>query len=81
MKAASAYVQLAQSLTKLNKTAEVKLARAAAKVGKVPPLHHLQAQLQAAAEAAEQLCSTVKVRKADSSNNSSNVLYDTGKSS
>jgi hypothetical protein len=68
LKAASAYVQLAQSLTKINKTAEAKLARAAAKVGKVPPLASLQAQLQAAVEAAEQLCSTVKVRDADSNN-------------
>lgn len=61
LKAASAYVQLAQSLTKLTKTAEGKLARAAAKLAKVPALQVLQVQLQAAVEAAEQHCSTVKV--------------------
>jgi hypothetical protein len=62
LKAASAYVQLAQSLTKLTKAAEGKLARAAAKLYKVPTLQTLQAQLQTAVEAAQQHCSTVKVR-------------------
>jgi uncharacterized protein involved in exopolysaccharide biosynthesis len=73
LKAASAYVQLAQSLTKLTKTAEGKLARAAAKLSKVPTLQALQAHLQAAVEAAEQHCSTVKVRcgRADGNNHTS----------
>jgi len=61
LKAASAYVQLAQSFTKPTKAAESKLARAAAKLSKCTTLEVLQSQLQAAAEAAEQLCSTVKV--------------------
>lgn len=61
LKAATAYVQLAQSLSKPAKAAETKLARAAAKLSKTTTLEVLQGQLQAALEAAEQHCSTVKV--------------------
>lgn len=64
LKAASAFVQLVQSLAKPTKAAEGRIARAAAKLGKVPGLQALQAQLQGAVEAAEQQCSTVKARQA-----------------
>jgi hypothetical protein len=61
LKAASAFLQLAQSLTKPSKAADTKLAKAAAKLAKVPHLSALQAQLHAAVEVAAQQCSTLKV--------------------
>jgi hypothetical protein len=61
LRAANGFLQLAQSLTKPTKTADTKLAKAAARLSKVSPLRALQAQLQAAVEAAAQQCSTLKV--------------------
>jgi hypothetical protein len=64
LKAASAFVQLVQTMSKPTKTAEGKIARAAGKLGKTSPLTTLQAQLQAAVEAAEQHSSSFKAKQA-----------------
>jgi hypothetical protein len=52
LKAAAAYVKLAQSFTKPTKTAEAKLAKAAAKLAKLPGLGSMEPAAAAAAAAA-----------------------------
>lgn len=53
LKACSAFIQLAQGFTKSTKTAESKIAKAAAKLSRLPSLQELQAVANAAAEAVQ----------------------------
>jgi len=64
LKAASAFVTVAQTFTKSTKTAETKVARAAAKLNKLPSLQQLLQERGAAVHALQKAQLSVKAKEA-----------------